>query len=128
MTPEEKRLYHQIHPAKLFTDISTALISAYLCWEHTLVVAIIVAFIPSIIVTVTLLKVASLERFRDSHLGRYVKAYMDSRTIDTLRLGGFFIAAIGAWYHLVLAICVGAALILFCWSRGLLVKNTRNAA
>lgn len=36
MTPQEKALYHQIHPLKLFTDISAEVISLYLFWKRRL--------------------------------------------------------------------------------------------
>lgn len=32
---KEKQLYHQIHPLKLFADISAECISLYLFWQHT---------------------------------------------------------------------------------------------
>ncbi len=34
----EKQLYHQIHPAKLFTDWSAGFIALYFLWQHNLVV------------------------------------------------------------------------------------------
>ncbi len=38
METQEKVLYHQIHPIKLFTDVSTSLISLYLLWQEYLAV------------------------------------------------------------------------------------------
>ena len=46
MDLQEKILYHQIHPIKLFTDISTAIFSLYLLWRHRIGAALLVMFIP----------------------------------------------------------------------------------
>jgi len=50
MTLQEKSLYHQIHPTKLFTDWSMALIALYPFWHHHLIIALLIAFVPSMIV------------------------------------------------------------------------------
>ena len=39
----ERALYHQIHPAKLFADIATALVAIDLFWRHALVPGLIIA-------------------------------------------------------------------------------------
>ena len=41
MTLQEKILYHQIHPFKLFTDISAEFVSLYLFWRHKLIAGIV---------------------------------------------------------------------------------------
>ena len=41
LTLRERLLYHQIHPAKLFADISTALIGIDLFWRHELAAGVI---------------------------------------------------------------------------------------
>lgn len=42
MNFEEKKLYHQIHPAKLGTDIGVTPISLYFLWVHALWPAVLV--------------------------------------------------------------------------------------
>ena len=43
MTPQEKYLYHQIHPVKLLTDWVTGLLALYFFWRHELVAAAAIA-------------------------------------------------------------------------------------
>ncbi len=72
MTLQEKSLYHQIHPTKLFTDWSTGLIALYLLWQHSLVAALLIAFLPSIVVSLVIIRFVDLEKQKQSSLGRYV--------------------------------------------------------
>ena len=128
MTFEEKRLYHQIHPVKLFTDISTAVVSVFLLWMHMLAPAIVLAIVPSVIVSVLIMKTADLDHYKNSRFGRYALTYMDSRFVDTARFSGFILTAFGGRYQSVALICIGAAVIIICWIRGLLFKRKINAA
>lgn len=50
MTPQEKMLYHQIHPLKLATDISAEIVSLYLFWKHKLLAGMLAALVPPVIV------------------------------------------------------------------------------
>ena len=52
MDISEKRLYHQIHPLKLATDIGVTPIFLYLAWGHEIVPALLVGFVPPILVNV----------------------------------------------------------------------------
>jgi hypothetical protein len=79
MSMGEKALYHQIHPAKLATDISSAAVSLYLLWAHDLQLGLIVGHIPSIIATVPVIRFADLEKYKQSDFGKYVNTYMDRR-------------------------------------------------
>jgi hypothetical protein len=123
MTFKEKRLYHQIHPVKLFTDVITAFVSTYLCWMHTLYTAIVVAVVPSVIASYVLIETVNLDRYASSAFGRYMKKYMDTRLIDVLRLSGFMTMVFGGWYHHFSLIVLGFAGIAACWTRGLVVHN-----
>jgi hypothetical protein len=49
MTPQEKALYHQIHPLKLVTDISAEVLSLYLFWKRKLLAGLVVLLVPPII-------------------------------------------------------------------------------
>ena len=46
MTLKEKLLFHQVHPAKLATDIGAAIVSLYLLWQQQLVLGLLTHFIP----------------------------------------------------------------------------------
>ena len=76
MTLEEKKLYHQIHPVKLFTDIVSAFGAVYLLWLHdNLFIAVCVAFIPSTIVSMILIAKTNLEKYKDSAFGPISEAH-----------------------------------------------------
>ena len=51
----EKELYHQIHPLKLATDIGVTPISLFFLWRHQITPAIIVGFVPPVIVSVAMM-------------------------------------------------------------------------
>jgi hypothetical protein len=116
---QEKVLYHQIHPAKLFTDISTALLSLYLLWKHRIGVALLVMFGPSVCVTLALIRWADLEHYRRSRFGGYIRQYM-TRPIEVLRFVGLALMAIGAWLHKLWLLPLGALVIVLGWLRGVL--------
>jgi hypothetical protein len=42
----EKKLCHQIHPRKLATDIGVTPLSLYFVWEHRVLPALLVGFVP----------------------------------------------------------------------------------
>jgi hypothetical protein len=51
---QDKEKYHEIHPVKLATDISAAALSLYLFWQHALISGILVAIVPSVIVSIVI--------------------------------------------------------------------------
>jgi len=120
MDIRERALYHQIHPVKLFTDVSTSFASLFLIWQHDLLVGLVVGILPSIVVSAVLIRCANLEKFRQSSFGRYVGKYMTSR-MQAVRLLGQVVGWLGAWYHIVLAVVLGYVVILLGWMRGRLL-------
>ena len=71
MTLKEKVLFHQIHPAKLATDIAAAVISLYFLWQHQLVIGLLTHFIPPPIASVAVIRFADLDPYKTSPLGTY---------------------------------------------------------
>ena len=68
----EKRLYHQIHPLKLVTDIAVTLLSLYYIWEHRVLPALFIGFVPPILVSLGMLKwTPDLERLKQSEFGHW---------------------------------------------------------
>lgn len=124
MDASAKALYHQIHPAKLATDIISAFISLFLLWMHDLVLGLIVGYVPSIIATVLIISFADLEKYKQSTFGKYVKTYMN-RTTQAVRLAGDTLSKIAAWYNLVLLIIISMLMILIAWLRGKLFPTKR---
>ena len=122
MTLQEKQLYHQIHPLKLFTDWSTEIIALYPLWQHQLVLALLIAFVPSIIVSLVLVRFAHLEKYKESRFGKYIGKYM-TRPIEMMRFVGYALMAMGAWFHAVWLIPLGLLVIVLAWSRGVIFSR-----
>jgi hypothetical protein len=119
MTLQEKVLYHQIHPLKLGTDITAAIVSTYFFWAHNLALGFITAFVPPIVMSTLLLATQDFAWIRDSAVGRYLKRSM-THAMEAVRLAGTLPMAFGAWYHLPWLIALGLPIILFGWLRGLI--------
>lgn len=122
MTLAEKRLYHQVHPAKLVTDISAEIISAYLFWKYQLGIGLLLHILPSIVASLLVIRYADLERIKRSHLGHYLRQHM-TPPVEAARIVGDIIIAVGAWYHLLWAIAGGLLVILAAWLNGLLIRS-----
>ena len=119
MNLEEKILYHQIHPLKLFTDWSSGIIALYPFWQHYLVLGLIIALVPAPIVSFLLVRFANLEKYKESSFGKYIRKYM-TRQAEVVRFAGYALMAVGAWYHVIWLILLGLIIILFGWFRGLI--------
>lgn len=117
MNTEEKYLYHQIHPLKLFTDWSTGIVALYPLWQHSLALALVIALIPPPIVSFTLMRFADLEKYKESAFGKYVRKYM-TRSMEVIRFTGYGLMVVGAWYHILWLIPVGLTIILLGWLKG----------
>jgi hypothetical protein len=119
MTPQEKALYHQIHPLKLFTDISAEVISLYLFWNRKLLAGLLVIFLPPIIVSLLIMRWVDLEPYKRSAFGKYLRTYM-APSVVALRVLGTVITHLGAWYRRPLLMPVGLGMVVIGWGRGLL--------
>ena len=113
----DRLLYHQIHPLKLFTDISTAAAASLLFWAHRPAAAFLVGFIPSIVVSGALVRWADLEPYRRSAFGKYVAQFM-TRRVEVARLAGLLPLWGGAWARRPALILAGVAWIVGCWLWG----------
>jgi hypothetical protein len=119
---QEKALYHQIHPAKLATDIGTTPISLYLFWQHSLIAALLVTFVPSIIASFIIIQAVNLAQYKNSALGHYLARYMTPAT-QAMRFVGLIVMILGAWYRNGWPIALGVAIILLAWLRGVIVPG-----
>jgi hypothetical protein len=126
MSFAERALYHQIHPAKLFADIATALIGIDLFWRHALVPGLIIAVLPPVLVSAVLLREANLERYRSSPMGAYLRRFMP-QWVQAVRLFGVAVAFYASWHHLPAGIYGGIALVAVCWANGLFRDLARRA-
>ena len=119
---QERILLHQVHPAKLAVDWGTGLGATWLLWDQRLVAALVVGFVPSILVSLYLIFRVDLTRYRDTPLGRY---FLSPRTRpgDSLRLFGLVVMWAGGWYTSLPLVLAGLAVILFAWGKGLLAQK-----
>jgi hypothetical protein len=114
----EKLLYHQIHPLKLAVDLSSSFVSTWLFWRHELVLGLLMAWVPSVLVTFAMVRWMDFSRQRDSKLGSYIARHM-TRLAEAIRFGGQFVAWFGAWFDAVWAIAVGYAIVVVGWTYSL---------
>ena len=117
MTLKEKLLFHQVHPAKLATDIGAALVSLYLLWQHQLVIGLLTHFIPPPIGSAAVIRFADLETYKNSRLGAYLVRYM-TPIAQAARFAGDLITVGAAWYQSFAGILFGLAVIAAAWSYG----------
>ena len=122
MTAKEKVLYHQIHPAKLATDISASIVSGYLVWQHQAVLGIVIAFAMAIGGSLLVMNFCDLGWLANSRLGRYIAWHM-SRPIEAWRMFGQIVMWIGCWYRQWLTIVLGALLVIGAWMFGLVRRR-----
>ena len=115
---QEKRLYHQIHPVKLATDIIAAIYSSVLFWDHQLWRGIIANLLPPIIASLLIITFIDLWQYKKSSFGKYIKKYMTAPA-EAVRFAGNIIMVMGAWYHSIAFVCVALVLIILVWMRGM---------
>ena len=117
VTLSEKVLYHQIHPAKLATDISAEIVSLYFLWQHELVLGLILHFVPPVVTSAVLVPFGNFEVQKHSRLGRYISWHM-TRAIEAIRFAGDIVAVFGAWFRLPALIAGGLLIVLLAWTSG----------
>lgn len=118
-----KRLYHQIHPLKLATDIGVTPIFLSLLWRHQIARALLVGFAPPVVVSAAMMIwPPDLERLRNSSLGKYVSKCM-TPTIEAVRLLTLVPMAWGAWTHRLQLIALGLFVLLLAWCNGLILPR-----
>lgn len=126
MTRAEKILYHQIHPLKLLTDFSTSFASSWLLWEGQWGQAVVVAFVPSVVITALLLWRADLAPYQHTPLGRYIARFMTHR-IEVVRMGGQIVMWLGAITHVPWLLPLGFVIVMYGWLNGLWAPSASAA-
>jgi hypothetical protein len=121
----KKNLFHQVHPAKLATDVSAAVVSLYFLWRHELVLGLLIRFVPPPLASAAVMRFARLERYKNASVGAYLLRYM-MPTAQAARLLGDLVLVFGAWFHSPLALGAGIVIVLSAWSYGLLVSAIRS--
>ena len=123
MDLEEKKLYHQLHPVKLLTDVGVTPFFLAELWRHQVVAALVVGFVPPVCVTLWMMRwPPNLERIRDSAAGAYLRKYM-TPSVEAARLLTLLPMAYGAWVHAVSPIALGCGLLALAWGYGPLFRR-----
>lgn len=122
MTLGERALYSQIHPFKVLVDWVAGIIALYFFWHHAFLLALCIAIIPALVVSLYIMKVSNLQRVKRSNFGFYVRTTM-TKKMHALRLIGYIVMIFGAWYHVILLLFVGLGITAFAWLRGKFIKN-----
>jgi hypothetical protein len=119
MTLRERERYHQLHPAKLLVDSSTAIAGGVLFWRRQPLAALAVGFVPAIAVTLLFLSGRfdrSLEAVRNGPLARAIAPGL-SADVNALRFGGLAMAWAGCGLRRAWPIPAGLFVILAGWWR-----------
>ncbi|MBP9212102.1 MAG: hypothetical protein KBF97_04825, partial [Bacteroidetes bacterium] len=96
--------------------------ACYLLWQKEVAGGIIVAFIPSLFVSLVVMRFVDLEKVKNSAFGRYYKRTY-KQLLDTLRLAGFAVMAIGSYNQSLPAAGAGLLLIIGTWTIGIFQKK-----
>jgi hypothetical protein len=115
LTLEERVVYQQAHPLKLFVDISAGAGALALFWAQAWGPALALGMTAPALASVLVLRFADLERVSRSRLGARARKAMRG-PMQVLRLVGFGLTGYGAWYHLGMVLVVGLALIVAGWT------------
>lgn len=122
MTLQEKNLYQQIHPVRLLTDWTSGIAAFVLFWNHELWVGVVLSFIPSLIVSLFVIRFADLEKIRQSAFGEYYKRTYNKK-VDLIRFLGFVVASGASWWQYIPGIVIGLLIIIATWTYGLILKK-----
>jgi hypothetical protein len=118
-------LLHQVHPAKLGTDITAEVASCILLWQRKPAAGLLTRLVPPVIASALLLR-TNLEPLAQTARGRYVLAHMPPAA-QGIRAAGDVLTAWGSWRRSTPTILAGAIMITAGWSFGLPHARTRLA-
>ena len=118
-------LLHQVHPAKLGTDITAEVASCVLLWRRKPVAGLLVRLVPPAVASALLLR-SDLEPLAQTARGRYVLAHMPPAA-QAVRAAGDALTAWGSWRRSAPMVLAGAAVIAAGWSFGLRATRTSRS-
>lgn len=122
MNFQEKAIYQQIHPARIFTDWASGIYACYCFWHQQIVLGLVMMFIPSLVVSVLVTRFADLEKLKNSSFGKYYKRIY-SKSIDLVRFAGFILMMGGSWLQNWELIIGGFVVVLYTWILGIFTSK-----
>ena len=98
--------------------LTFAVIAIDLFWRHLLVPGLVIALVPPVLVSATLIREVDLGRYRRGAMGAYLRRYVPP-WVQALRLFGAAFAFYAAWYR----VLGGLATVAACWANGILRRR-----
>ena len=126
MRLRQRLLHLQVHPLKLATDWVSALVAAALLWQHALAYGLIVAALPSMLVSIALFWRADANSFVRTPLGSYMLRN-NTPAMEGVRFCGMLVLWAGAWLGWWWLLWAGLAVIAGGWLAGMWPRR-RTAA
>jgi hypothetical protein len=115
---------HQVHPAKIGTDVAAAVVSNLLLWHDRPTAAMAVRLILPVAGSAAVLGLADLDGLSRTRRGRYVMAHMPPAA-QAVRLAGDAMMGLGAYRRSVMLVLAGAGMIGVGWSHALWPQSAR---
>jgi hypothetical protein len=116
---------HQVHGAKIATDVAAAIVSNLLLWRDRPTAAMAVRLILPVAGSAAVLGLADLDGLSRTRRGRYVMAHMPP-SAQAVRLAGDAIMGLGAYRRSVTLLLAGAGMIGVGWSHAFWPQSTRD--
>jgi hypothetical protein len=113
MDVRARTMYHQIHPAKLATDISTGFIALALLWQRHLMFALVVMVGPPIVASGLLIRWGHLDDLARTRAG--ARMYRMTGRAIAIRVTGMLVMSMAAWQREPALLVLGAVLIVAAW-------------
>jgi hypothetical protein len=114
----EGALIHQVHPAKMGTDVAAAVVSSALLWREHPMAAVAVRCVLPLAASAVVLSVADLDRLSRTRRARYVLAHMPP-SAQAVRMAGDALMGLGAYRRSAPLLLAGAAVVAAGWSHPL---------
>lgn len=109
----------RLHPGKFIADWACGAFALYYFWQHQLIWAVPLSVTIPLLSRLLVKRIADLEKFRQSSLGKYSAMYLDG-TVRVLMSGGYFVMMLGAWERTTWIIAIGFFIALFALNRGMM--------
>ena len=123
-----ERIRHlQVHPLKLATDWVSALVAAAMLWQHALAYGLVVAALPSMLVSLALFWRADASAFVRTALGRYMLRN-NTPAMEGVRFCGLLVLWTGAWLGWWWLLWAGLAVHVGGWLAGMRPVRRKVAA
>lgn len=114
----EGTLLHQVHPAKIGTDVTASIVSDILLWRAHPKTAVALRCLAPIASSAAVLSLADLDALARTRRGRYVLAHMPP-SAQAIRIAGDAVMGLGAYRRNPALFATGAALTMAGWAHAL---------